>query len=159
MSGRVMIQGARKVANALQDHYVVAYSEPRINNVSEAIADWAGPDGEAVLQNVDIRENLMADALKRLDDRSTPGPDGVPAVLSRCSEALLRPLMLLWRTSLETGYFPTPLKKGAITPIFKGGSRRNVKNYRQVVLTSHVSKVFEIVAAQLVDHLLKAKVF
>ena len=41
------------------------------------------------------------------------------------------------------GYFPYKLKAGCITPIFKSGDRKDVKNYRPVCSLSPFSKIFE----------------
>ena len=41
------------------------------------------------------------------------------------------------------GYFPYELKAGCITPIFKSGDRKDVKNYRPVCSLSPFSKIFE----------------
>ena len=41
------------------------------------------------------------------------------------------------------GYFPDELKAGCITPIFKSGDRKDIKNYRPVCSLSPFSKIFE----------------
>ena len=43
----------------------------------------------------------------------------------------------------EAGKDSGILKKGRITPIYKGGNRGNRQNYRGVALTSHCIKLFE----------------
>ena len=46
------------------------------------------------------------------------------------------------------------MKLGIITPIHKGGSRSNPKNYRPVGLTSHIIKIFErIILKKLVEYI------
>jgi hypothetical protein len=49
--------------------------------------------------------------------------------------------------SLREGNVPSDLKLGLITPIYKGGARDKLRNYRPVTLTSHVIKVFEKLVA------------
>ena len=106
--------------------------------------------------SVNINEQNILGALCRVSPRSAPGPDGVPAVvLKRCSRALLSSLLTHWRSSMETGYVPRKLE-GIVTPIYKGGNKGDSGNYRQVTLTSHVSKTFErVIADNLVEHLEK----
>ena len=41
------------------------------------------------------------------------------------------------------GYFPQELKKGCITPIFKGGKKEIINNYRPVCSLSPISKIME----------------
>ena len=44
---------------------------------------------------------------------------------------------------IEQGYFPENLKTGCISPIFKGGDREKVNNYRPVCSLSPFSKIIE----------------
>ena len=94
-------------------------------------------------------------ACKELKPSSSPGPDGVPAVLlnTACKE-LCHPLFLLWRASLDQGVIPPDLLLVLISPVHKGGSSGTPANYRPVALTSHIVKMFELVIRKrLVAHL------
>lgn len=64
-------------------------------------------------------------------------------LLISCAKELSVPLLILYKTSLETGLIPKQLKKANITPIHKEGSRGEAKNYRPVALTFHIIKVLE----------------
>ena len=46
-------------------------------------------------------------------------------------------------TSFATGVFPTCLKLGSVTPIFKSGDRKDMKNYRPISVLPFLSKIFE----------------
>ena len=107
------------------------------------------------VQDIDFNPEDFIGSIADLPSSSAPGPDGIPTLLlKKCTQGLKRPLYLLWRASLDSGRVPYELKKGLITPIFKGGERSTPKNYRPVVLTSQLSKVFEkIVVKNIVDHL------
>lgn len=54
---------------------------------------------------------------------------------------LAKPLQELWAKSLANDTVPNTLKTGIITLIHKGGSRGLPKQYRPVVLTSHIITV------------------
>ena len=93
--------------------------------------------------------------IKELKSSSSPGPDGIPAILLKtaCQE-LSYPLYLIWRASMDQGVIPPDLLLVLITPIHKGGSRSSPANYRPVALTSHIMKLFErVVRRKLVAHL------
>ena len=83
------------------------------------------------------------------------GPDQIPAVvLKKCAHTVCTPIYNLWRNSLNTSTIPKKLKRGIITPIYKGGDRTEAKNYRPVALTSHIIKIFErIVVERLQDYM------
>ena len=89
-------------------------------------------------------EQQMTEAIDEVSSNSAPGPDRFPALmLKNCKTNLAKPLCILWRRSLDTGYIPTLLKSSTITPIYKDGPKHLAKNYRPVALTSHLIKVFE----------------
>lgn len=82
--------------------------------------------------------------LQLLDDDSSFGPDGIPAiVLKNCADLLVDPLCVLFNLSLQSGVFPELWKKSFITPIFKKGSRSKIENYRPVAKLSCIPKLFE----------------
>ena len=55
---------------------------------------------------------------------------------------------------VEQGYFPENLKVGCITPIFKGGEKDKVNNYRPVCSLSSLSKIIEkVIANRMVNFL------
>jgi hypothetical protein len=64
------------------------------------------------------------------------------------------PLCHIFNLSLNSGDFPSKLKKSRIVPIFKAGNSENCDNYRPISLLSSLSKILEkIVQKKLVDHL------
>ena len=94
------------------------------------------------------RHNIEA-AIKEISINSAAGPDNFPALLlSRCAKELSAPLLFLYRNSLNSGIIPKQLKNARITPIYKGGSKAEAKNYRPIALTSHIIKVLERIIAK-----------
>ena len=82
-----------------------------------------------------------------LHNSSAPGPDGMSVImLKECGRILAPAIHHLWRHSLDTGVIPKGLKSGIIIPIHKEGSRGEPANYRPVVLTSFITKIFEKIA-------------
>ena len=55
-------------------------------------------------------------------------------MLKLCGEAICRPLIIIFKTCLNTGKFPSEWKKGNVAPIHKKDDKRNIKNYRPVSL-------------------------
>ena len=64
-------------------------------------------------------------------------------VLKDISNKLSEILMFLLNFCISDGYFPNELKIGCITPIYKNGSKSDIKNYRPVCSLSPFSKIFE----------------
>ena len=67
---------------------------------------------------------------------------------------LLRPLKSIINASLETGKVPSLWKVAKVIPLFKGGDKKNINNYRPISLLPAFSKVLEkVVRIQLYRHL------
>jgi len=70
------------------------------------------------------------------------GPDGVPPIILKYYGSVLAPLMSVYFNSLfSAGIFPSCLKEGVVTSIYKCGDQSDIKNYRPVVIQSAAAKV------------------
>merc|ERR1712215_325534 len=129
------------------------YSE--INDeINENIFQHEEPDD---LNDIEVTEEEIINAIDDLEENSAAGPDGLPAILlKKVKEALAIPLSLMLRKSIDEGKIPDILKLAYVTPIHKGGSRQKPEQYRPVSLTSHVMKVFErVIKKKIIEHLEK----
>ncbi|XP_076069241.1 uncharacterized protein LOC143041301 [Oratosquilla oratoria] len=96
------------------------------------------------ITDLDITAEDIQSAIKELRPNTAAGADGVPTMLLlNCRNTLAKPLLGLWKKSLDTGITPELLKTGTVSPIYKGGDRCIPKNDRPVALTSHLIKIFE----------------
>jgi hypothetical protein len=86
----------------------------------------------------------VVDAIKKIPNGASPGPDGVPTcLLKKGSTSIALMLTNIFKASFETGDIPDILKLGLISPIHKGGSTSDPANFRPVSLTSHIAKTGE----------------
>ena len=77
-------------------------------------------------------------------------------VLKEVMSVISKPLSENFNLCIQQGYFPSELKTGCITPIYKKGDQYNVENYRPVCSLSQFSKIFEkIVFLQMNDFINK----
>ena len=77
-------------------------------------------------------------------------------VLKETMTVLSKPLSHIFNLCIKQGYFPTELKKGCITPIYKKGAHHNIENYRPVCALSQFSKFFEkIVYIRMTNYITK----
>ena len=141
-----LITNRRKIAEILKNQFEAVFSEP-INSASiELLLEEPGP---RCFEDIEFDEEDIAAAIKSIPMHSAPGPDGIPAkVLKECVEELKRPIYLLWRCSLDSGWVPAKLKQSYVVPIFKKGNRSFPQNYRPISLVSHISKIFEKVVVK-----------
>ena len=81
-------------------------------------------------------------------------------VLKEIDMDLSHPLNHIYNLCIKEGYFPTELKLGCITPIFKKGDKYCMSNYRPVCSLSPFSKIFErILYNRMLDFIGKNNIF
>lgn len=84
------------------------------------------------------------ETIVKLRQGTAPGYDGIRAeTLKNISDEIKAPLTHLINCCFDEGYFPKSLKTGIIKPLFKKGSRLEMKNYRPISLISNIAKVME----------------
>lgn len=143
-NGKLICEPER-IAEALNQHYQRVYSEPQTNQIVEAPEKLFEDNANSYnLTDIDITELDIENAIKEIAINSSAGPDQFPAVLVKnCAKELSFPLLMMYRNSLHTGIIPQPLKNARITPVYKGKSKYEAKNYRPIALTSHIIKILE----------------
>ena len=95
--------------------------------------------------------------LKALKTNKSPGPDSIhPRVLKELSDALTKPLTLLFRASAEQESIPDEWRTATVSAIFKKGNKKLPNNYRPVSLTCICCKLIEsIFRDKIIDHMEK----
>ena len=90
----------------------------------------------------DVDENTVIDVLRQLPLKSSFGFDGISSHLLHNIELyLVKPLTLLAKQTLNSGFFPEKLKIAKVIPIFKKGDSTQFTNYRPISLLPVISKV------------------
>lgn len=94
--------------------------------------------------SLEITKRSISDVLNALKVNKSRGPDGIPpAVLKRSSQGIVSSLYNMYRNFLRISQFPSYWKKAEVIPIFKKGSKLDVRNYRPISLLCLPSKVLE----------------
>ena len=100
-----------------------------------------------------IPENLVFDKLKNLKPKFTNGPDSIPAfVIKDCAAVFTKPLTFLFNLVLVSSKFPDRWKVSKIVPLFKGGNRALIENYRPISILNNFAKVFELTLVEGLRH-------
>ena len=99
--------------------------------------------------------NELKDVFLSLQTNKSPGHDEISFdVIKSCFGSLSKPLLHIFRLSLEEGIFPDNLKTAKVTPIFKAGDQNHFGNYRPVFVLSCFSKMLDkIMFKTLFNHL------
>ena len=147
------VNNPKDMADILQNQFTSVFSNPQNVQVNEMSNE---PIAECTLDNINCTQEDFSKAIDEVKENSSSGKEGFPAiVLKSCKRNLTYPLLLLWSTSMESGFIHQMYLHQLITPIYKGkGSKCKAANYRPISLTSHVMKVFErIIRNKLVAYL------
>ena len=97
------------------------------------------------LDNVNLDEAKILALIQGLNANKAHGWDEISIqMIQICDRSLVKPLMKIFRSSLECGIFPDKWKKANVIPVYKNkGDKGVVKNYRPVSLLPIFGKLFE----------------
>ena len=153
-SGEEFIYDGKEICEKLVSEFYSQFSKVSKENENENRFDNFENDD---LSDIEFGTKDIEDAINELDENSSAGPDGLPAIfLKKTKETISLPLTLLLRKSLDEGKIPDIFKLAYVTPIHKGGSKQKPEQYRPVSLTSHVMKVFErVIKKRIMKHLIE----
>ncbi len=146
-----------QLSNILNNFFASVFTTGEPNNIPTVPAIITNKND--VLHTFSITESDVSKCIDKLKINKTPGPDTIsPRILKEVKSELVKPLTLLFNTSLQSGSLPDDWKLANVTPIFKKGSKSLPCNYRPISLTSIVCKMLEtLIRDKLVNHLEKNK--
>ena len=82
--------------------------------------------------------------IDNLPNKNSSGYDDISNILlKRLKQSLLSALVLLFNDSISQGHFPAGMKLADVIPLFKGGNKQILTNYRLISLLPIVSKLLE----------------
>ena len=114
-----------------------------------------------LITNIDVDMDLeltneaeLVKIIKGLNDVGA-GADNISSKIFKLSyEVILKPILHLFNTCLESATFPSSLKVAVIKPIFKSGDSLLVNNYRPISILPFMSKILEkLIHHRLMKHL------
>ena len=87
------------------------------------------------LSDVHITEEIITKIFGKLRDDKAPGADNIlPRLLKSISSAVITPVTIIFKKSMESGDIPDDWLLANVSPIYKKGSRQLTENYRPVSL-------------------------
>ena len=117
------IHNGSDICNMLVNEYKTQFTKT-VSTLNQNLSDEIMNINEEDLTDITFTEEDMIKAIEKLNENSGPGPDGIPAIfLIKTSNALIRPLMIILRKSIDEGEIPAIYKVAHITPIHKGGKK------------------------------------
>ena len=101
----------------------------------------------------------IINTIKNLKNKKSNIEEIPISLIKRNCMMIANPLSLLFNQSVNTGTFPSSLKKANVTPIHKSGSASDPNNYRPISTLSVFSKIFEtLMKSKLMSYLQKNEI-
>ncbi|CAG9135958.1 unnamed protein product [Plutella xylostella] len=140
------------------------------NNANEYFANVGDHLAKAIIREHNLDENLLSRNIKSASHKPgsfgllptdhteiqliinnmradcATGWDGIPVKLIKVAKDLiLAPLVHIVNLSLDSGIFPTALKRSVVHPIYKDGDKSLPSNYRPISVLPSISKILETI--------------
>lgn len=134
-----------KIANALNDHYCTVAEKLAVKiSSTNNTCDINRLENSLYLRQT--CEDEIINIIKNLKNKKAPGYDNISSdIIKIISGDISKPLTFLINYCIESGCFPDCLKVGVIKPLYKGGDKEHIGNYRPISILSVFSKIFETV--------------
>ena len=138
----VWVEDLQEKANNLNNHF---------GNISR-IDDPEGPLPEPgvyrndipTINSINVTPERVTKAIKRSKRKSAMGPDGLSNnVLKNCADSIAPFLARYFQKCINHGLMPSSWKTAHVVPVFEGGAKEDVANYRLISLLSCSSKLLE----------------
>lgn len=141
----VVITDSAEMADRFNVFFQSVFSAHDVQNLDEAFHS----DIETSTPEIEISQSGIFAKLLSLDTKKSTGPDKIPnEFLKRYAEWLSFYLKIIFDKSLQTESLPQDWLSARVVPVFKGGSRFTIENYRPISLTSVCCKVMEHVISK-----------
>lgn len=92
----------------------------------------------------EIDETFVFNFLSSLDTSKATGLDGVgPRLLKLSAGVITKSITSIANECIRLGKFPTSWKQAKVTPLYKGGAKDEINNYRPISILPTLSKLIE----------------
>ena len=99
--------------------------------------------------------NTVFSILSKIDETKATGLDRIPSKLLKMAADIVAPsLTSIFSKSILTGIYPNDWKEAKVTPLFKKCLKSDPNNYRPISVIPVVSKVFEKIVYNQLNHYL-----
>lgn len=149
------IESAEQVANLMCDYFTKIGENMafRIKNDEKVLPNRRLNPSGIFLYPVGEHELLVN--IDKLRNSSAPGNDNIQAkTLKTISSFITKPLAYIFNMCFTSGIFPDKMKISVGVPVYKGGNRTSLDNYRLLSLVDNLTKLLEMsIKKRLVEHL------
>ena len=127
-----------EITDLFSHHFSSAYNDTSLQDLPRSYIN------DACISNIELSVKSLRNIVRNLDDNVNPGPDDIPAYcIKRCWVALEKPICSIFENIFSSGFFSKVWKFSHIIPIFKGGNKHDVANYRPISIIRCLPKILD----------------
>ena len=148
---------SQETANTLNDYFTSVFKKENLDN----LPNFEDRTFSQTVETIQITEDLVNKARNRVNPTKSQGPDQIhPRFIEQTKNNITKPLLKIFKKSIEESKLPNAWKSANVTAIFKKGERKDPANYRPISLTSVPGKIMErLVRDTLVKHMVENNLF
>ena len=163
----VLVSDSNEIASKLNEYFSsiarildnasTSSTEPDLTKLEDFVNNKV-PD--ATYFNIpSITTEQVLSVINDLDASKAIGLDGIgPKIIKLAAHSLTPVITDLINKSIDSGSFPSQMKKAKVFPIYNGGQKSDPSNYRPISILPTISKIFEKhVNKHLMGYLIKYK--
>lgn len=142
-SSKGLVCDDQKVADELNNYFSGCIADlKKQSGPPEPQKVEISPASSMLLEPVTTAEILSI--IRSLKNNSSTGHDGISTkVIKKLSHKLAPDIVILINTIFETGVYPSQFKLAMVTPLFKGGNKSSVENFRPISVLTILNKIVE----------------
>ena len=96
------------------------------------------------LNSLDFNESEILKIIRALNIYKAHGYDDIPIrMINKCDKSLTKPLIILFKNSTKSFYYPDIWKRSNIIPVHKKNDKQLINNYRPISLLPIFGNFFE----------------
>ena len=141
------------IANSFNEYFYSVFTQSSVNQP----VTFDSPTDIPLISSISILPEEVYHCLSSLDAKKAAGIDGLcPRVLKQCAGSITPLVYHLFDLCISSHSLPGEWQIHLIVPVYKSGSKTDIKNYRPISLLCILSKILEkLIHDKIIDSVTK----
>ena len=151
------IHNSQVIADRFNDYFVSNFSNLTSSCSPVSPTEDNEPSWHPFLSSVDLSLEDVSAILRKLPPKTSVDSDNISyMILKNGGSSIALRLFQLFSLSLRVSRIPFSWKAAIVSPIFKKGSKSDIRNYRPISVTSCCSRILERIISRKITNFLSS---